>query len=141
MMLKREWLVNCRIIWKGALAHAVVIAALQILVDLLFAAEHRSCQRNALDNLFVAGAATDVAANGVLDLLLGGLGVLGYERGTRHDHAGDAKTALHGTHGAKGVHKVICSAHPELDAYFIYSDKDGKLQTYSTEGMKKYMRN
>ena len=37
--------------------------------------------------------------------------------------------------------KAICSAHPELDAYFIYSDKDGKLQTYSTEGMKKYMRN
>ena len=92
---------------EGALAHAVVIAALQILVDLLFAAEHRSGQRDTLDNLFVAGAAADVTANGVLDLLLGGLGVLGDERCTRHDHAGDAKTALHGAHGAKGVHKGL----------------------------------
>ena len=90
---------------EGALAHAVVIAALQVLVDLLFATEHRSGQRDALDNLFVAGAAADVTANGVLDLLLGGLGVLGDERCTRHDHTGDAKTALHGAHGTKGVHK------------------------------------
>ncbi len=51
---------------EGALAHAVVVAALQILVDLLFATEHRSCQRNALDNLFVAGAAADIATDGVL---------------------------------------------------------------------------
>ena len=92
---------------EGALAHAVVIAALQVLVDLLFAAEHRGCQRNALDNLLVAGATADVAANGVLDLFLGGLGVLGDERRTRHDHAGDAKAALHGAHGAKGVHKGL----------------------------------
>lgn len=92
---------------EGALAHAVVVAALQILVDLLFATEHRSCQRNALDNLFVAGAAADIATDGVLDLLLGGLGVLGDQRCTRHDHAGDAKTALHGAHGAKGVHKGL----------------------------------
>ena len=76
---------------EGALAHAVVIAALQVLVDLLFAAEHRSGQR----------------ANGVLDLFLGGLGVLGEERCARHDHAGDAKAALHGAHGAKGVHKGL----------------------------------
>ena len=37
--------------------------------------------------------------------------------------------------------KAVCDSHPELDAYFIYTDKNGKLQTYSTEGMKKYMRN
>lgn len=92
---------------EGALAHAVVIAALQVLVDLLFAAEHRSGQRDALDDLLVAGAAADVAADGVLDLLLGGLGVPGDERRARHDHAGDAKTALHGAHGAKGVHKGL----------------------------------
>ncbi|MDM8326212.1 FAD:protein FMN transferase [Bacteroides gallinaceum] len=36
--------------------------------------------------------------------------------------------------------KVICNAHPELDAYFIYTDDEGKLQTYSTEGMKRYIR-
>ena len=92
---------------EGALAHAVVVAALQVLIDLLFAAEHRSGQRNALDDLLVAGAAADVAADGVLDLLLGGLGVLGDKRRTRHDHAGDAKAALHGAHGAKGVHKGL----------------------------------
>ena len=92
---------------EGALAHAVVVAALQILVDLLFAAEHRSGQRNALDNLFVAGAAANIAADGVLDLLLGRLGILGDERCTRHDHAGDAKAALHGAHGAKGVHEGL----------------------------------
>ena len=94
---------------EGALAHTVVIAALQILVDLLFAAKHRSGQRDAFDNLFVASAAADVAADGVLDLLLGGLGILGDQRCTCHDHAGDTKTALHGAHGAKGVHK--CLAH------------------------------
>ena len=92
---------------EGALAHAVVVATLQVLVDLLFAAEHRGGQRDALDDLLVAGATADVAANGVLDLLLGGLGVLGDERCTRHDHTGDAKTALHGAHGAKGVHKGL----------------------------------
>ncbi len=36
--------------------------------------------------------------------------------------------------------RIICDAHPELDAYFIYEDKNGKLRTYSTSGMKKYMR-
>ena len=92
---------------EGALAHTVVVAALQVLVDLLFAAKHRSGQRDALDNLFVAGAAADVATDGVLDLLLSGLGILGDERCTRHDHAGDAKAALHGAHGAKGVHKGL----------------------------------
>ena len=36
--------------------------------------------------------------------------------------------------------RIICEAHPELDAYFIYEDEGGKLRTYSTEGMKRYMR-
>lgn len=33
----------------------------------------------------------------------------------------------------------ITEAHHDLDAFFIYSDENGKLQTYHTEGMKKYM--
>ena len=134
---------------EGALAHTVVVAALQILVDLLFAAEHRSGQRNALDNLLVAGAAADVAADGVLDLLLGGLGVLGDERRTRHDHAGDAKTALHGTHGAKGVHKGLAHVlgqaldghdvaaggksggqHARLDGRAVHMDGAGATSTF-----------
>lgn len=36
--------------------------------------------------------------------------------------------------------KAICNAHPELDAYFIYTDEEGRMCTYSTRGMKKYMR-
>lgn len=29
---------------------------------------------------------------------------------------------------------------PDIEAYFIYSDKDGKYQTYLTKGMKKYIQ-
>ena len=33
----------------------------------------------------------------------------------------------------------FCKADPNIDAYFIYSGKDGKFETYFTEGMKKYI--
>lgn len=33
----------------------------------------------------------------------------------------------------------FANAHPDLDAYFIYSDAEGKLQTYYTKGMEKYL--
>ena len=134
---------------EGALAHAVVVAALQVLIDLLFAAEHRSGQRDTLDNLFVAGATANVAADGVLDLLLAGLGVLGDERRTRHDHTGDAKTALHGAHGAKGVHKGLAHVlgqaldghdvaaggksggqHARLDGRTVHMDGAGAASTF-----------
>lgn len=125
---------------EGALAHTVVVAALQALVDPLFAAEHRSGQRNALDNLFVAGAAADVAADGVLDLLLGGLGVLGDERRTRHDHAGDAKTALHGTHGAKGVHKGLAHVLGQaLDGHDVAAGGKSGGQYACLDGRAVYM--
>lgn len=35
--------------------------------------------------------------------------------------------------------KAICAAHPELDAYFIYTKEDGKMDIYFTDGMKQYM--
>ena len=35
--------------------------------------------------------------------------------------------------------KAICDAHPELDAYFIYTKEDGKTDVYYTEGMKRYI--
>ena len=35
--------------------------------------------------------------------------------------------------------KAVCHAHPELDAYFIYSKDDGKTDIYYTEGMEKYI--
>lgn len=34
---------------------------------------------------------------------------------------------------------AFAKAHPAIDAYFIYSDENGKFQTYFTEGMKKYI--
>ena len=37
--------------------------------------------------------------------------------------------------------KAICSRHQELEAFFIYTDKNGKLKTFSTNGMKRYMKN
>lgn len=35
--------------------------------------------------------------------------------------------------------KAICKAHPELDAYFIYTKDDGGMDIYYTEGMGKYI--
>lgn len=37
--------------------------------------------------------------------------------------------------------KTICNAHPELDAYFIYTKEDGTTDIYFTEGMKRYLKN
>ena len=34
----------------------------------------------------------------------------------------------------------FCKADPNINAYFIYSGKDGKFETYFTEGMKKYIK-
>lgn len=34
---------------------------------------------------------------------------------------------------------AFANMHPAIDAYFIYSDENGKFQTFFTDGMKKYM--
>lgn len=36
--------------------------------------------------------------------------------------------------------ELFANAHPDIDACFIYSDKDGKLQTFLTNGMEKYVK-
>lgn len=36
--------------------------------------------------------------------------------------------------------RAICNRHQEIDAYFIYSDEKGNLQTFATNGMKRYMK-
>lgn len=36
--------------------------------------------------------------------------------------------------------KLLCNRHPELDAYFIYSDENGNMATCFTEGMKAYLQ-
>ena len=33
--------------------------------------------------------------------------------------------------------KKVLARHPELMAFFIYSDKDGKMKEWMTEGMEK----
>lgn len=35
--------------------------------------------------------------------------------------------------------KAFCEAHPQIDAYFIYSDEQGAFATYFTEGMRRYL--
>jgi thiamine biosynthesis lipoprotein len=35
--------------------------------------------------------------------------------------------------------KEMINAIPELDAYFIYSDEDGALKTYFTNGFEKFI--
>ncbi len=34
----------------------------------------------------------------------------------------------------------VADAHPDIDACFIYTDEEGKLQTFLTKGMEKYMK-
>ena len=36
--------------------------------------------------------------------------------------------------------KAICERHPELDAYFIYTNEEGKTETYFTKGMSYYIK-
>jgi Membrane-associated lipoprotein involved in thiamine biosynthesis len=35
--------------------------------------------------------------------------------------------------------EAFANAHPEIEAYFIYSDEKGNFQNYFTKGMKKYI--
>ncbi len=36
--------------------------------------------------------------------------------------------------------KELCAAHPDIEAYFIYTGEDGKFKTFQTEGMNKFMQ-
>ena len=36
--------------------------------------------------------------------------------------------------------KIFIKKHPEINTYFIYTDKNNKYATYFTKGMKKYMK-
>ena len=36
--------------------------------------------------------------------------------------------------------KLLCARHPELDAYFIYTDENGEMATCFTDGMKSYLK-
>ena len=67
------------------------------------AAQERAGQLDRLDDLHVAGAAAEVVAQGVPDLLGRGIGVDVEQRLGRHDHAGDAEAALHGPGQHEGL--------------------------------------
>src|SRR5688500_17588471 len=66
-----------------------------------------ACGADGGDDLGVARAAADVAAEGGLDLRELGGWVLGEELGARHQHAGDAVAALDGALGdERGLERV-----------------------------------
>ena len=36
--------------------------------------------------------------------------------------------------------KVVINAHPEMDGYFIFSDNEGKIQTFMTDGFRSILK-
>ena len=108
------------VVAEGALAHAVVVAALELGVDLGLAAQDLGGELDALDDLLVAGATADVALDGLFDLVLGGVGHMVDKPGARHYHAGNAEAALHGAHGAERVDEgLLLALGQALDGYDV----------------------
>ena len=64
-------------------------------------------QGDALYDLLVPGAAAHIAPNGLLDLILGGNGILVQKGLAREDHTRDTKAALHRSHRAESVDKGL----------------------------------
>ena len=60
-----------------------------------------------------------------------------YKDGKKYAHTIDPRTG----YPVMGLEEAsaFANAHPAIDAYFIYSDENGKFQTFFTDGMKKYM--
>ena len=92
---------------EGPPAHAVVVALFRVRVDLRLAPQDGPGQPDAVDDLAVAGAAAEVAPDGVANLLLGGIGVFVQQRLARHDHARGAEAALHRPADPEGVDKGL----------------------------------
>jgi hypothetical protein len=67
------------------------------------AVDHVAGQLHRLEDLLVAGASADIAAQTFLDLLEVSLGVAPQGRRRRHHHAGDAIAALAGTGLMEGL--------------------------------------
>ncbi len=88
---------------KDLLAHAVVLAELGGRVNRILAAQDGGGELDGHEDALVAGAAADVAADGLGDLGAGGVGVAVDEGGAGKHHAGDTEAALHRARNAKGV--------------------------------------
>ncbi len=74
--------------------------------------EHLPGRQDRILDLLVSGAATDVHADALGDVVTGGVGVLVEEGLARHDHARDAEPALHGSRLAErlDVHLLLALA-------------------------------
>ena len=77
---------------------AVVLRNRQVLT------EHLGSQQDGLLDAHITGAAADVAADGLLHILAGGVQVLIQQALGADHHAGDAEAALHRAGLAEGVH-------------------------------------
>ena len=105
---------------EDLLAHGVVVAALGGRVDLLVAAKDGGGLLDAHEDALVAGAAADVALDGLGDLQVGGVGRAAAQGGACHDHARDAEAALHGAGGAERVDERLLLALGEaLDRHDV----------------------
>ena len=53
----------------------------------------------------------------------------------------ERRRLCHSIHG-DGLEEAerVADEHPDIDACFIYADEEGKLQTFLTKGMEKYMK-
>ncbi len=91
---------------RGARVRDADLGTIRVGVErggLELAAQEAPGQLDGVDDLDVAGAAAEVVAQGVPDLLGRGIGVLVEQRLGRHDHAGDAEAALHGSGQHEGL--------------------------------------
>ena len=79
---------------------------------------HVARQFDGVENLLVAGAAADVAAEPFLDLFAVGKGVDAQRRGRRHHHAGNAVAALAGAGLVEGLlqHAQFAGLGQRLDS-------------------------
>ncbi len=105
---------------ESPLADAELVALLERRVNLGVAAEDGGGEGYALDYLLIARAAADVAAESDLYLLLRRVRDLVDERLAGHDHAGDAKAALHGADLAEGVdERLLLIVRQALDGDYL----------------------
>ena len=92
---------------EGPLPHPEAFSPLQGGVHGPLPPQDGPGQGDALYDLLVPGAAAHIAPNGLLDLILGGIGILVQKGLAREDHTRDTKAALHRPHRAESVDKGL----------------------------------
>ena len=89
------------------LPDAVVISALQRILNLRITTQHSCCKYDALNNLFIAGAAADIAENRFFHILFRRIRVPVNQGFSCHDHAGNTESALNRTFTSKCIDKCF----------------------------------